>query len=148
MSIKKICVVALIFLLASCGESDEPLAPDLSNLNEQDKSFYTQTFNRCDQSKNNCHCVAKIMVDHRAVTYQAYVSEYATVHKPALNKELEELEAKLKKNIIDYSDERVIQSIEEDLDRLKAKISKGILDIGEFEMPEINPAALSHCLKQ
>ena len=141
MSIKKICVVALIFLLASCGESDEPLAPDLSNLNEQDKSFYTQTFNRCDQSKNNCHCVAKIMVDHRAVTYQAYVSEYATV-------QLEELEAKLKKNIIDYSDERVIQSIEEDLDRLKAKISKGILDIGEFEMPEINPAALSHCLKQ
>lgn len=134
-------------LLMSCGES-APAGPDLNGIETRDHAYFNEIFNRCNVGSTgaqDCNCVARVNVKHRAAAYEAYATDYDTVHKPEMETEIEQRRATLIEKTRNRSDERVLEALEEELHALEAKLAAGIDNIDDFKLPFLPAGATDEC---
>lgn len=135
------------YVLAACTDTP-PDDLDLSLVSEIDKSFYTVRYNQCNinNSRYDCNCVANIELDQRNTAYDVYKAAYETTHKPALEHDIETLEATIVEKSKNASDERIIESLEDDLRRLKYNLERGVDDKDNFTPPPLIPGSTDVCI--
>lgn len=145
--LKLLALTAVTILLHACAEAP-PEGPDLSSVNDVDKSFFTSRYNQCNinNSKYDCNCVAGVELIQRNSAYDVYNAAYETTHKPALEHEIETLEATITEKSKNASDERVIESLEGDLGRLKFALERDVEDKDNFTPPPLTPSSTDVCI--
>lgn len=135
-----------ILLVSACAEP-EPAGPDLSGIEARDHNYFNEIYNRCNigNSVNDCNCIARVNVEHRAAAYEKYAADFDTVHKPKMEADIEKMTATLEEKTMNRSDERVLEALEQDLHRLKVKLENGVENIDDFELPFLPAGATDSC---
>lgn len=149
--ISKLAMISTALILTSCGNKDSSTTtetPDSTEIGTRDHNYFNQIYARCsiNNKTNDCNCVARINVAHRATAYKTYKAAYEDIHKPALEHEIETLASTIEEKTKNASDERVLESLEENLDRLRQQLANGIDDIDYFEPPFLPLGATAACI--
>ena len=149
-SVSTLIIIVTTVILASCDSDNAQTpatGPDLTQIDARDHNYFNQIYNRCsiNNKTNDCNCVARVNVTHRAAAYDAYKAAYDDTHKPALEQEIKILATTIEEKSKNASDERIIESLEQNLDRLQEKLANGVDDIDHFELTFLPPGATSAC---
>ena len=141
---------AAILILVSCGENIPSAAsgPDYSGLDSRDHNYFNKIYDRCsiNNTTNDCNCVARVNVEHRAAAYESFKADYDVIHKPQLEADILKLSATVAEKTKNASDPRVIEALEQDLRRMEQKLETGIDNIDDFELPFLPSGATDMCV--